>query len=450
MPFDFAPHGVYNLTRGSDGYDVYGIRNGVVSGWNTQDGGGYSTTFFSPGCTVGNGWVFFPATGFLTPGTRSAQISGVYWQQRGESFPGSCPSGYGTAGGSWETQTYTFGGLNGNTKKTLETIVSIHGFQNTEQFRTKGHLEVFYFTREYGITRWEVWRPVSQNPTRSTTCANVDNRTYNGMEFLVTHCRDWSNVKVATSTQAGIPLWPIPKFNVIKASHFDDTFLSHWQRGGTSPAGNLINWSLKNSNNSLDTKYAPQGVRFLATNCGAGADGQCGAPDTQMIYQDIPVSAFVNGHIYGYGANLRLAQGHTSTGTMRIALQILDNENKVLQSFRTDATVRANNGVSTDPTVIGSVYRTAAFAGDTAQLTFPANAAKVRFILAPLTPQTFEVVNVWLAPWPKPSSPLSRVAFAPAENSILTNETTTPTVLERLDTALAALDSFLSRWRSEG
>jgi len=42
--------------------------------------------------------------------------------------------------------------------------MSIHGFEPNDipGFKQHGHLEVFYFTKEYGITRWEVWTPIDQ------------------------------------------------------------------------------------------------------------------------------------------------------------------------------------------------------------------------------------------------------------------------------------------------
>jgi plastocyanin len=446
MPFDFEPHGTYNLADASDGYDIYGVQNGLVSGFNTQDGGGYSTTFFGANCTVGDGWIFFPSSGFLNAGSRTDQISGVYWQQAGQSFPGNCPTGYGDSGTSWEVKNYTFGGKNGSRQKTMETILSIHGFQDTEQFRTQGHLEVFYFTREYGITRWEVWKPVQQNIPSTTACNDVGNRTYNGVEFNVSACRDWSNVVMPTS--ASIPVWPIPNFNVLKASHFDDAFNQHWFRGGNSPAGNIINWSLKNSTSDYDRKYASAGVRYLVTNCGAGADGQCGAPNTQIIWQDVGVEQFGNGWNYGYGANLRLEPGQSGTGKMRIGIQMIDGAGKVLWARWKDAEVTSDNGNNTPADVKSSVYRTSKFVYGLEKMDIKPGTTKVRFVFSPLTAHTFEIVNAWLAPWPKATTGFGTLAFEEADDSILTSASATTDVdmLGQLSNALSALRSALGSW----
>lgn len=446
MPFDFEPHGTFQLTDGSDGYDIYGVQNGLVSGFNTQDGGGYSTTFFGANCTVGDGWVFFPSSGFLSAGSRTDQISGVYWEQSGQSFPGACPSGYGDSGTSWELKNYTFGGKNGSRQKTMETILSIHGFQDTEQFRTQGHLEVFYFTREYGVTRWEVWKPVQQNIPSTNACNDVGNRSYNGIEFNVSMCRDWSNVVMPTN--ASIPVWPIPNFNVLKAAHFDDSFNNHWFRGGYSPAGNLINWSLKNSTNDHDRKYASEGVRFLATNCGAGADSQCGAPNTQIIWQDVGVEQFGNGWHYGFGANLRVEPGQSGTGKMRIAIQMLDANEKVLWARWVDAEVTSDNGKNTPADVKSSVYRTSKFVSQVVKLDILPGTTKIRYAFSPLTSHTFEIVDAWLAPWPKATTGFGTLALGDADAAILTNSSSEidTGLLDQLGNALTALRSALGGW----
>lgn len=81
--YDYRPFDVYNLYEGSDGGDIYTIQNGWATALNTQDGGGYSTTFFGSGCTVGNAWNFFPESGFLSGGSQTIPIFGVYWEQSG-------------------------------------------------------------------------------------------------------------------------------------------------------------------------------------------------------------------------------------------------------------------------------------------------------------------------------------------------------------------------------
>ena len=76
----------------------------------------------------------------------------------------------------------------------MDTIISTHGFQNTAQFASSGGLEVFYFTKQYGATRWEAWAPAAQNrpPQQQQTCTGPTTMTYQGMAFTLVDCRDWS------------------------------------------------------------------------------------------------------------------------------------------------------------------------------------------------------------------------------------------------------------------
>ena len=161
---------LYAITdRQSDGYDVIALQDNVVTTgdrWaaivNTADGGGYQQTFYGSSCRVGDGWVLFPAAGFLSSlgGQTRVTIADVYWEQSDQNYPGHCPVSYATPPlTTWQcmgascspqqTTPFNFGGVNSNPSKTMDTIISYHGFKSVTST-----LEVFYFTREYGMTRW--------------------------------------------------------------------------------------------------------------------------------------------------------------------------------------------------------------------------------------------------------------------------------------------------------
>ena len=76
--FDYEPFNEFNQHSGSDGYDVYVIKNGIVSITNTKDGGGYGSTFYGEDCDYGNGWALFPSSNFLTASQDFFPIAGVY------------------------------------------------------------------------------------------------------------------------------------------------------------------------------------------------------------------------------------------------------------------------------------------------------------------------------------------------------------------------------------
>lgn len=47
------------------------------------------------------------------------------------------------------------------------------------------------------------------------------------------------------------------------------------------------------------------------------------------------------------------------------------------------------------------MYRTAKFVGDVEKITILPGTTMLRFVMTPLTSETFEVLNAWFAPWPK-------------------------------------------------
>jgi hypothetical protein len=159
--FDYAPFNQFNLFSGSDGFDVYARTGSYLSVSSTRDGGGYGTTFFGQHCSLGEGWVLFPLSNPTSAGQGFFPIAGVYWEHNQQSAPGTCPPGYSTNTlTTWQpSSAYSFGGINGNPTKTMQALISVHGYETndgttpTTNFLDNGHLELFYFTREYGLTR---------------------------------------------------------------------------------------------------------------------------------------------------------------------------------------------------------------------------------------------------------------------------------------------------------
>ncbi|PWU15350.1 MAG: hypothetical protein C5B49_11985 [Bdellovibrio sp.] len=397
--------------RSNDQYDVYRVNvagDGWVSASNTRDGGGYNTTFWGPNCQLGGGWRFFPTANFLVGGTTMLTIAGQYWQQTGLGFPGTCSS-VGQTDAITKYQLlpqYNFGGINGGPVKPMDAMQTIHGFEPSSYFQLNGHIEVFYFTREYGLTRWEVWTPSAQMPKKDTvSCGSLpDTVSYMGENFVITDCHD--NSDVAPATDLILPIWPVPNVNLLNYANFSgglsdaNTSPGIWHRTGTSPAGNLINWTQLLSQSARDEAYGKVGVSYVATNCGAGSDGRCGYPQVrQEIYQEIPIGQFVANQMYAYGISARVRPGGGTLGTLQVAIEEMDAGNNVLWSDSFQQSMGNDNGSFPSSMEVTSVFLASGFYARRLQIPVQSGAVKVRYSLTPISPDTFDVLEAWFAPW---------------------------------------------------
>jgi hypothetical protein len=398
-PFDFTPFGIFNLW--GDGYDVYAIREGWVSAPSTQDGGGYSQTFFTEGCKPYNGWVFFPTSalkggGFLS-GNAKVPIAGRYWEQNGDSWPGKCPPKYYSDSlTSWELiKNFPFGGTDPQSTKTIDAIRVVHGLERTPAFARNGHLEVFFFTRLYGLTRWETWVITLDGPAAADTPANIaqwrnctgaaTNISYEGIEFKRKACRDWTVIRPSSSSEPN-QAWPVPMLNLLKNFHFGDGTAS-WNRGGASTQGAETNWSLRNSPDPRDIKYRQdggQGVRYLAVNCG----GEC--TTGQRIYQDVPLSTFTTSGTYALAATIRAEAG---IADVELGLEQLDGAGLVVSTahFQGQAPERNER-----PATAGSEYLSSTYVTSDVSVTIGPHTRSLRFYISPKNNVTFDIVNAWL------------------------------------------------------
>jgi hypothetical protein len=390
-PFDFKPFGIFNLW--GDGYDIYLIRDGWVSASGTKDGGGFAQTFFTQGCKPYNGWAFFTISALSAEGASSGQatlpISGRYWEQDGENWPGRCPPAY--AQGSLTTwdfiKRFPFGGTGPQSTKTIDTIRVVHGFETTAGFPQHGHLEVFYFTRLYGATRWEVWVPASRESTAThLSCSGAEEQlSYRGAQFRRTACRDWTSIAPASSSEPNQG-WPVPELNLLKNFHFGEG-VADWQRTGASAQGNQTNWSLRNSTLPADYHFhQPQGegVRYLAINCG----GDC-RPE-ERIYQDVLLTSWTTSGRYTIAATIRTESG---SGNIELGLEQIDSGGRVLSTAHFEAQVSERNERETgsDSAVLSSTY----VASDV-PVSIDSGAAALRFYIAPRSTMTFDIVDTWL------------------------------------------------------
>ncbi len=416
-PFDFEPD---RSSARLDGYDVYRIDDGWTSVEETRDSGGFGITWFGANCKTYNGWVFFPLADLTPSGIKAGEahqpISGGYWEKDGEHWPGHCVS---TAKGpatqtlsaeqlchagascpskdfeepltSWEfLPNYPFAGIGSNPIKRLDAIRSIHGFIDSPGFMSRGDLEVFYFTKLYGSTRWEDWMPaeeVKADPRAqrlaeqaSKYCHGTDDVEYHGVKFIVTYCRDWSAVTVSEKPELAAP-WPVPDLNLLQNYHFDQE-LANWKY---SEADNGLQMNLKTSTGArdlLNKQTGGSGIRYLALTCTA----DCSA--AHAIYQDVPITAKTTSGQYTIGARVR-AEDHA--GELRLAVSVLDHNGKVLEDKSFTESVPMPGGPGADSVVLSGNFALQSF-----PITIDPQARVLRFSISPTAAGTSDIVDTWL------------------------------------------------------
>ena len=414
-PFDFEPDSFHAYLGG---YDVYRITDGWATAEETRDSGGFSITWFGANCQW-NGWLFFPMADLTPSGINAGDaimpMAGGYWEKDGQHWPGACPSTYQASlpqsapvsmlcnpGAncpstyqapleSWEfIPNYPFAGIGKNPVKRLDAIRTIHNYSNTPQFLAHGNLEVFYFTKLYGSTRWEEWAPakeVEADPQEQQTAAQVSKYCkgtgdveYHGVKYVVIYCRDWSAVSVLDKPEPPAP-WPIPDLNLLQNFHFDQGF-ENWKR--TISAGGM-HWSLKTSTEARDLQNKQRegvGIRYLALTCTA----DCSA--SSRIYQDIPITAKTTSGRYSLGARVR-AEGRP--GTLRLAVTVLDGERKILTGKSFTESAPLPGGPEADSVVLSGNFDLKSF-----PITIDPRASVLRFSISPTTSGTFDIVDAWL------------------------------------------------------
>jgi hypothetical protein len=166
---------------------------------------------------------------------------------------------------SWHfSPQFAFGGINSAPTKYVDTVVSSHGYSNDPSFLTNGHIEVFYFTKLYGVTRWEAWYPAQQNlPSRATvTCNGSTTRVDKVIPMTRADCCDWSATEIITPAVHAI--WPIPDLNLLSNFHFSGGPLP-WKTADSS--GLATEATVTSSATPLDTQYG-KGVSYLSLSCG--------------------------------------------------------------------------------------------------------------------------------------------------------------------------------------
>lgn len=216
--------------RGS--YDVYGSDGTTVFARGTGD----STNFWSPWwdetCQA-KAWASFP------DGPSAFAYGGGTTQIAAAGLPDcSVPIQHGTSNHYWNYGPYTY--VNG---RTLNTIYSVHKNSNAN--------EDFYYTREYGVTRWEAWSTTPGTPASvQANCPNIPySKMIDGVMRYLNHCHDWTVIVPVAGgwspfDMSGSALqWPIDPLytngNILQNTHFGGP-----PSPGASPSCNVAPWTI--------------------------------------------------------------------------------------------------------------------------------------------------------------------------------------------------------------
>ncbi len=260
-------------------------------------------------------------------------IHGDYYEQNGEPYPGRCgPDTHFNTDTltTWSFEPgFVFGGVNGAPEKSIDAIVSTHGFPLRAPLPVHFGLERFYFTDLYGFTRWEVWKPAVDSPkVPARTCQGPIEMDYQGVAFKLAQCRDWSAVNVFDRAKPRLP-WPYPEANVLVDQHFDEPDETASRRTDA-----ILNRSQFQSRSAADLQHSQnkKGIHYLQFNCG----GQQCNPD-QALFQEVPIERVKDGEAVDYGFS-GVVDGN-EPGVMHVELSQRDSAGRNLWSTSFDATV---------------------------------------------------------------------------------------------------------------
>ncbi|WP_131196375.1 hypothetical protein [Lichenihabitans psoromatis] len=265
------------------GYDLLNVGPDYISGIRTSDPGGGDQIFWrNVNCERTDGWIMFP------PGLERGQ--------RGEArstlkiTPGpstACPRmkllfiapDFTTWERPLEPIHYTSG-------KVLDTITSEHfAYGDPENpAHDNDSMEKFYFTREYGFSRWEAWetpagcqkraakagKPVADlcTPSPLTMCNGDNQATFFGKAYLRLDCRD-STYYVATADKPFNPL--------VNDAAPGDVFNRNLVTNGTIADGRK-GWRAEGVGQRLDVARDPRtgnaALRIDCVDCSGAGVGQ--------------------------------------------------------------------------------------------------------------------------------------------------------------------------------
>jgi hypothetical protein len=358
--FDLCLPGICE-PRFRDGYDIFEAEGAFAAIVGTSDPGINGQIFWREGCSGGTGnptnqedsWLVFPTDVSSNPnGWKLARLNITQGDR--------CPWFYNSAYTEWRllTQKVTF-----TTGKSLAAIMSDH-FGGRDP-ATADHIERFYFTREYGFSRWERWS-IGDVVVKAHGCNGATEQTREGQIYRRTDCRDYTHV-----VPQGVPFLP-------------DVIGPPWPLNG---APNLIS-NATFANGRLDAWRTGKSAKAVASGLAAknmGLQINCDADCMDsFVSQDITIPAPMRNR-----ENLRFGglfkADDSSNLTMRVIL--LDQTGRHIRQIERRL-------------ALGAQFQSADFA-ETVNLARESVAA-IRLELAPETPgRSYLMDEIYLIAWPR-------------------------------------------------
>ncbi len=183
QPFQYQPEGGYNIV-GADGSWVF-FRG-------TSDPMRHWSPWWGAGCQT-NGWRLFPDTG-----AAFSYGNNVHGLTFSPSCPGAVPSNNALL--EWTLYAgfnFIVSTTDASKNRVLDTLAGYHFSRNPDG--SVGDLEISFFTREYGATRWEAWKRTA--PDAATQAAMnarcpgvVHQATFHGATYYMYDCRNWTTI----------------------------------------------------------------------------------------------------------------------------------------------------------------------------------------------------------------------------------------------------------------
>lgn len=324
-------------TYGKTAYDLVGADGSYVAYAGTYDPGrGWQPSFHDSNCSLSDSWLIAPKALTLPfgQGTASSTLQLAAPQ---------CPTvtSFGTALTVWNSYpnvTYESG-------KTLSSIKAWHFAGNS--LNSTG-IEEFYYTKQYGKTRWEAWSSTVSGPN-TTVLAHCPTGTSNGVSqyaqttYYLVDCHDWSNV-VASPSGDWDPAasWHVDplyySFNLLKNTHMQcvngSGIAVDCGAGGTCQT--FAPWQLLGTL-ALSYDQALQGATTTA-NCAAKVSAGS-VTSGESVYQDVlTVPTYPN---YTFGTALWLPAGGKASAT--VTLFQVNAGGTILSQTNVTAKVDANH-----------------------------------------------------------------------------------------------------------
>jgi hypothetical protein len=228
--FDFGPPGrSFGIFDPNDGGQIVHVTPAGAAIILTQDLADQIKVFYAPHCrrpdtlasTFGS-WVLFDRTIMAKDaGWTVANLRQMIGTRR-------CPNGLDHAFTQWRIADIAYrAALDHALTRPLQTIVTDH-FSNRTLAKS-GSMERMYLTRELGWTRWESWEnlaiPVARNfdvvdrATKLRQSRRCDPRFHNaemGDGWVMTDCREWTNIQPSARPEGDVPDFWIAGINAAK------------------------------------------------------------------------------------------------------------------------------------------------------------------------------------------------------------------------------------------